>query len=51
MYLIGAWVAYVHWAVSVIGSICDYLGIKCLRIPHHDPSVHGGTIGVAVKQG
>ena len=31
-YFLFAAVVYFRWAVVVIGSICDYLGINCLTI-------------------
>jgi ethanolaminephosphotransferase len=33
-YFVFAAVVYAHWAHLVITSICDYLGINCLTIPH-----------------
>ncbi|KAI8983801.1 CDP-alcohol phosphatidyltransferase-domain-containing protein [Pilobolus umbonatus] len=32
-YFVFALVAYLRWAIVVINSFCDYLGIQCLRIP------------------
>lgn len=33
-YFIFAVVAYMRWAIVVINSFCDFLGIHCLTIPN-----------------
>ena len=34
-YFVFALIVYFRWAFLVINSICDYLGINCLTIPHN----------------
>ncbi|OCK84708.1 ethanolaminephosphotransferase 1 [Lepidopterella palustris CBS 459.81] len=36
-YFVFAAVVYARWAILVIGSICEYLGINCLTIPSKRP--------------
>jgi len=44
---------YGHWAKMTINGICDYLGIKCLRIPHKTSSITAtlnGTNKLSVRK-
>lgn len=38
-YFVFAIIVYFRWALLVINSICDYLGINCLTIPYPPPSI------------
>ncbi|KAF8469648.1 CDP-alcohol phosphatidyltransferase [Kalaharituber pfeilii] len=40
-------VVYGRWAMVVINSICDFLGIKCLSIPYHKNVNGNGILGGA----
>lgn len=33
-YFVFAVIAYMRWAIVVINSFCDFLGIHCLTIPN-----------------
>jgi hypothetical protein len=39
VYFVVSLVAYIHWAVRVIDSICTYLGISCLSIPEQKKGI------------
>jgi len=50
-YLVFAVSVYARWAHLVIGAMCDFLGIKCLRIPYEKtarPRTPAGFSGVQV---
>ncbi|KAI4149491.1 MAG: hypothetical protein L6R39_002500 [Caloplaca ligustica] len=50
-YFVFAVVVYFRWALLVINSICDYLGINCLTItPNPAPNQHQNGKGVEKQQ-
>ena len=48
-YFLFAMVAYLRWASLVINSICNYLGINCLRITENPPT-YGKENGSAKQE-
>jgi ethanolaminephosphotransferase len=46
-YFVFAAIVYGRWALLVITSICDYLGINCLTIPKQTAEKNARSNGVA----
>ncbi|KAM5441349.1 putative ethanolaminephosphotransferase [Microsporum ferrugineum] len=44
-YLVFAFVAYMHWALYVIGRITTFLGINCLTIKHRHSTLNDPVLG------